>query len=197
MTLLVTIPGYEVPFLVDVGFSGFQRLSMLSKPIPLVPGVVTGSYTPPEEYRLVQGDIVDSSLEQASRGWWLQAHHAPAAPWLTVSYFTLEEYMDKDIECFSHGMSNMLGRTSLYQRLICIKVVEGPNGEIQRYAIHGSAATKQIGCQEKVVIERFRWEHERIDAIRRLCGVQLDAADALKHMQKREICLPIQEWSRL
>jgi len=194
--LLATVPGHEVPFLVDVGFGGIQRLSMLSKPIPLLPGVVTDSYTPPEEYRLVQGDNVDSSLEEASRGWWLQAHHAPGAPWRTISYFTLEEYTDKDFQYFVYSMGNMPDGPG-HRMLFCIKVVEGPTGELERYAIAGKVATKQIGCQEKVVIEKFRWEHERIGAIRRLCGIQLDAVDALKHMQKRKISLPIQEQSRL
>ena len=108
----------------------------------------------------------------------------------------MEEYTDKDLVCFVYGKLNMPG---LRGRLpvICIKVVEGPTGELKRYTIDGNVATKQIGCQEKVVIETFRWEHERIDAIQRLCGVQLDAADALKHMQKRETSLPIREQSHL
>ena len=192
--LLATVPGHEEPFLVDVALWGTHRLSMVSKPIPLVPGVVT--YTPPEEYRLVQGDNVDSSLEEASRGWWLQARDTPAAPWRAILYFTLEEYTDRDFEYPIYSMAKMpdgLGHRKLYSS----KIVEGPTGELERYAIVGNVATKQIGCQEKVVIEKFRWEHERIDAIRRLCGIQLDAADALKHMQKREISLPIQKQSRL
>ena len=197
--LLVTIPGHQIPYLVDVGFGGIHQLSLLSKPVPLLPGVVTGSFTPPEEYRLVPGDNVDSALESnpsAPCGWWLQAHHAPDAPWRTISYFTLEEYTEKDFEYFVYSMVTMPngpGRTKLF----CIKVVEGPSGVLERYAVSGQVATRQIGCGEKVVIETFKTEQERISAIRRLCGIQLDAVDALKHVANKKIALPIRESSRL
>lgn len=41
--------------------------------------------------------------------------------------------------------------------------------------------------EEKVVIETFRWEHERLYAIRRLCEIKLNTEDALGHMEKRSI----------
>jgi arylamine N-acetyltransferase len=197
--LLATIPGHHVPFLVDVGFGGIDRLSLLSKPIPLIPEVVTGSFTPPEEYRLIPGDNTDGSLEPnpcAPCGWWLQARHCGDAPWRTMSYFTLEEYTPKDFEYFVYSMNNMPNGPGK-RKLFCIKVVEGPSGVLERYAIAGNVATKQVGCGEKVVIETFKWEHERINAIRRLCGIQLDVADALKHVVKRKIALPVSEYSRL
>lgn len=197
--LLATVPGHEVPFLVDVGFGGIHWLSLLSKPIPLIPGAVTGSFTPPEEYRLIPGDNHESSLESDSdqpRGWWLQAHHAPDVPWRTISYFTLEEYTYKDFEYFVYSMDTMPDGPG-HQKLFCIKLVERPDGVLERYAVAGKVATKQVGCGEKVVIETFRWEQERISAIWRLCGIQLDEEEALKHMAKRKIALPIQKPSRL
>jgi arylamine N-acetyltransferase len=197
--LLATVPGHEFPFLVDVGFGGIYRLSLLSKPIPLVPGVVADSFTPPEEHRLAHGDNSDSSLEpdpRAPHGWWLQARHSPDAAWRTVSYFTLEEYTEKDFEYFVYSMSTMADGPGL-QKLFCIKVAEGPTGILERYAVAGKVATKQVGCEEKVVVETFKWEHERVDAIRRLCGIQLDAAAAVKHMAGSKIALPIQALGRL
>jgi arylamine N-acetyltransferase len=197
--LLATVPGHEFPFLVDVGFGGIYRLSLLSKPIPLISGVVCGSFTPPEQYRLMQGDSTESSLEAKPCepcGWWLQARNSPDVPWRTISYFTLEEYTEKDFEYFVHSMCTMPDGPG-QRKLFCIKVVEGPTGTLERYSIAGRTATKQVGCGEKVVIETFQWENERINAIRRLCGIQLDAADALSHAAKRKIALPIQECSRL
>lgn len=196
--LLATVPGHQVPYLVDVGFGGVCRLSLLSKPIPLTAGVVTGSFTPPEEYRLMPGDNTDSSLEPnpcAPSGWWLQARHCTAVAWRTMSYFTLEEYSNKDFEYFIYSMVNIPngpGRTKLF----CIKVVEGPSGALERYAIAGKVATKQVGCGEKVVIAKFTSEQERIEAIRRLCGIQLDAKEALRNVAKSKIALPFHE-SRL
>jgi arylamine N-acetyltransferase len=197
--LLATVPGHKVPFLVDVGFGGIHNLSLLSKPVPLIAGAITGSFTPPEEYRLIPGDNTESSLEPnpcAPCGWWLHARHSTTAPWRTISYFTLEEYTDKDFEYFVYSMVTMPNGPG-HTKLFCIKVVKGPSGILERYAVAGKFATKQVGCGEKVVIETFKSEHERIDAIRRLCGIQLDVADALKHMAKRKIALPIQESSRL
>jgi hypothetical protein len=184
--------------MVDVGFGGVDNLSLLSKPVPLIAGAITGSFTPPEEYRLIPGDNTDSSLDpnpNAPCGWWLHARNSPDVPWRTISYFTLEEYTDKDFKYFVYSMDTMENGPGR-KKLFCIKVVEGHTGILERYAIAGQFATKQVGCGEKVVIETFKLEGERVDAIRRLCGIELDA-DALEHMAKRKIALPIRDYSRL
>ena len=70
----------------------------------------------------------------------------------------------KDFESFVYSMVMMPDGPG-HLKLYCIKVIEGPTGELEQYAITGNIVTKQIGCQEKVMIEKFKWEHERINAI--------------------------------
>lgn len=196
--LLVTIPGHSSPFLVDVGFGSTNRMSFLLKPLPLIPGVVTGSLNPPEECRLIQGDRTASSIEPkpfGPCGWWLEARYSANTAWNAILYFTLDEYAEKDFDYLAWGAATMPEGPN--GRLCCIKVIEGPDGTLTRYTIAGKVAMKQIGSGEQVVVQKFRWEEERLDAIQRLCRIQLDAAEALKHMAKKNIALPIQKPSRL
>ncbi|KAF8701557.1 N-acetyltransferase, partial [Rhizoctonia solani] len=182
-----------VPHLVDVGYGGLGALSMLLRPLPLLDGTVIPSFSPPEEHRLVRVPRPqnESTLE-CEPGWSLQVRASPSEQWRTPHWFTLSEYTESDWEWMSFCISKLpTGPT--YNTLMCIKLHELPSGEIARTSIAGQRAVRKVGTQREV-LERWEWEEERIEAMARLCGVQLDMAQALEAVRgKPGMALPIRE----
>lgn len=187
--LLVQVPGCTTPHAVDINFGGTGAFSMLSRPIPLWPGTVVPSLTPPEEYRLICAPLPESSLSSPAaqpEGWFLQARAAPEEAWRSVYHFTTAEYTMRDLEYINYSLSHIPSGPVTYL-LLCIKVRALPSGELERISISSNRAVRKVGSKREVV-ETFRWEDERVDAMRRLCGITLEA-DALENVKGRKVAL--------
>ncbi|KAF7984516.1 hypothetical protein HWV62_13677 [Athelia sp. TMB] len=182
-----------VPHLVDVGYGGIGALSMLFRPLPLIHGATVTSFCAPEEHRLMRGPrpVNESSLQDdasAAQGWFLQARASPSEEWRTPHWFSTAEYTESDFEWISFSLSKLHTGPS-YNVLACIKLHELPSGEIVRTSLMGARAVRKVGTRREP-IEQWKWEEERIEAMKRLCGLCLEEREGLDCIRGRGVALP-------
>ncbi|KZP30830.1 hypothetical protein FIBSPDRAFT_850267, partial [Athelia psychrophila] len=196
VNLVLPCDAPAVPHLVDVGYGGLGGLSMLFRPLPLVHGAVRVSFAPPEEHRLVRAPrpADDSTLADdapAAQGWCLQARADKDEEWRTPHWFSTAEYTEADFEGMNFCLSKLPTRPT-YNLLMCIKLHELPGGAIARTSVTGARAVKKVGGGREV-LERWEWEEERVEAMRRLCGVNLEEGALEWVREKPGMALPFRE----
>ncbi|KAF7984504.1 hypothetical protein HWV62_13653 [Athelia sp. TMB] len=104
-------------------------------------------------------------------------------------WFAEAEYSAADIEWLSFCLSRLPAGPT-YDTLMCIRLRELPGGAIARTSVAGARAVRKVGAGREV-LERWEWEEERVDAMRRLCGVQLEE-DAVEWVREKPgMALPI------
>ena len=178
---LVSIAG--VKYLADVGFGANEP----TLPIPLKHGG-TVAQIPPAESRLVF-EALPQNLSDC-KVWIHQSKINAEAEWTPLYCFTEMEVLPTDIDGMNY--SPMLGRTSIFtQRVMCVRITtdkEGPEpglaqeqvideGEIDGALIidHDKFKWRRGG---KTVLEwEFQSENERVVALKKYFGIELDVED--------------------
>ena len=168
---------------------------MFLPPIPLDPGAVV----PSSQDRLFPAPLPSSSLFSHAaqpQGWFLQTRVAPGDAWNSAYHFTIVEYTLEDLENIFFAFTR--NRSPVLMQILCAKLHELPTGEFECLKLIDNQVVRKVGGKQEVV-ETFKWEDERVDAIRRLFGIDLES-DALENMKGMKIALPLKpllEQSRL
>ncbi|KAF7981468.1 hypothetical protein HWV62_33503 [Athelia sp. TMB] len=183
--LITQVADCASPFIVDVGFDAIRSSARFLPPMPLDPSAVVTS----SQYRLFPAPLPMSSLFSHAaqpQGWFLQTRAAPGDGWSSAYHFTLVEYTLDDLENIFFAYTR--NRHVIMMQIYCTKIRALPTGEFECLQIRGDQIVRRIGGR-KEVLKTFKWEDERVDAIRQLFGIDLES-DALENMKGMKIALP-------
>lgn len=183
--LITQVADCASPFIVDVGFDAIRSSARFLPPMPLDPSAVVTS----SQYRLFPAPLPMSSLFSHTaqpQGWFLQTRAAPGDAWSSAYHFTLVEYTLDDLENIFFAYTR--NRHVIMMQIYCTKIRALPTGEFECLQIRGDQIVRRIGGR-KEVLKTFKWEDERVDAIRQLFGIDLES-DALENMKGMKIALP-------
>ncbi|KAK0205183.1 hypothetical protein DFS33DRAFT_1274130 [Desarmillaria ectypa] len=195
--ILLVQPDSETHFqpvcLVDVGFGG----ACLTRPIYLRDGAVVMGATPSEKHRLIRAPHPSSSLNSVDADsallWYLQISRSgkTESAWKTLYAFSESESFPEDFMRASVYISQMPSESIFWKNLMCVKYFVVDEEEQRRlglessakdvhlgkYILFGSEIRRSVGGRQQV-LQIFRSEGDRIQALRDYFGFDIDVKDA-------------------
>ncbi|TFK23882.1 arylamine N-acetyltransferase 1 [Coprinopsis marcescibilis] len=189
-------------FFVDVGFGAYG----LVRPIPLSDSQddwVYGAF-PGEAHRFTRTLPFHSSLDPASnpaqKKWNLEVGTAENGvldlnnPWKRLYSFTEEEFTQNDYEDANIAVSQTAEVTLFTENVLAVKYAldtsgVNPESDLCRLILYGKEVRKN-GQAGSEVLRTLEKEHERLDALKQLFGIEISQA-GIGNIQGRRPALPV------